>query len=248
MVKKAPKNGEKGPKSDKKFSGRVRAGSNLLFSGPGRVRATAKSPGPVRAGVDHRPLLVTVNWRTKTVTEMSLDGRTIGGFSHDELIEPIAVAVTPDDNILIADNGVGAVLVFESSGKLKRRIGSKGKKAGQFKELGGVCLGPAGEVVVADTRILVFSAAGEFLRELGGGKGGRYCGVQVAGDLVLAARMEKGGGTVQVLSLATGELVTTIDSHGARLKRPTGLAVSREQGSVWVVDIGHDCVRKYRYK
>jgi len=192
--------------------------------------------------------LVTVNWRTKTVTEMSLDGRTIGGFSHDELVEPIAVAVTPDDNILIADNGVGAVLVFESSGKLKRRIGSKGKKVGQFKELGGVCLGPAGEVVVADTRILVFSAAGEFLRELGGGKGGRYCGVQVAGDLVLAARMEKGGGTVQVLSLATGELVTTIDSHGARLKRPTGLAVSREQGGVWVVDIGHDCVRKYRYK
>ena len=59
MVKKAPKNGEKGPKSDKKFSGRVRAGSNLLFSGPGRVRATAKSPGPVRAGVDHRPLLAT---------------------------------------------------------------------------------------------------------------------------------------------------------------------------------------------
>ena len=58
MVKKAPKNGEKGPKSDKKFSGRVRAGSNLLFSGPGRVRATAKSPGPVRAGVDHRPLVL----------------------------------------------------------------------------------------------------------------------------------------------------------------------------------------------
>ena len=59
MVKKAPKNGEKGPKSDKKFSGRVRAGSNLLFSGPGRVRATAKSQGPVRAGVDHRPLVLT---------------------------------------------------------------------------------------------------------------------------------------------------------------------------------------------
>ena len=59
MVKKAPKNGEKGPKSNKKFSGRVRAGSNLLFSGPGRVRATAKSPGPVRAGVDHRPLVGT---------------------------------------------------------------------------------------------------------------------------------------------------------------------------------------------
>ena len=63
MVKKAPKNGEKGPKSDKKFSGRVRAGSNLLFSGPGRVRATAKSPGPVRAGVDHRPLVLEAKSR-----------------------------------------------------------------------------------------------------------------------------------------------------------------------------------------
>ena len=192
--------------------------------------------------------LVTVNWRTKTVTEMNLEGRTIGGFSHDELVEPIAVAVTADDEVLIADNGVGAVLVFESSGKLKRRIGSKGKGAGKFKELGGVCVGPGGEVLVADTRIIIFSAAGEFLREIGGGKGGRYCGLQVVGDHVLAARMEKGGGVVQVLSLKTGDLVSTIDSHGARLKRPTGLAASKTQGTVCVVDIGHDCVRKYRYK
>ena len=65
---------------------------------------------------------------------------------------------------------------------------------------------------------------------------------------VLAARMEKGGGVVQVLSLRTGDLVSTIDSHGARLKRPTGLAASKTQGTVCVVDIGHDCVRKYRYK
>jgi len=192
--------------------------------------------------------LVTVNWRTKTVTEMNLEGRTIGGFSHDELVEPIAVAVTADDEVLIADNGVGAVLVFESSGKLKRRIGSKGKGAGKFKELGGVCVGPGGEVLVADTRIIIFSAAGDFLREIGGGKGGRYCGLQVVGDHVLAARMEKGGGVVQVLSLRTGDLVSTIDSHGARLKRPTGLAASKTQGTVCVVDIGHDCVRKYRYK
>ena len=193
--------------------------------------------------------LVTVNWRTKTVTEMDLEGRTIGGFSHDELIEPIAVAVTEDDEILIADNGVGAVLVFESSGKLKRRIGGKGKGPGGFKELGGICLGPGGEVVVADTRVIVFSAQGEFLREMGGGKGGRYCGVQVEGDRVLAARMEKSRALVQVFDLETGEVMSSIDSHGAKLKRPTGLAVSKlGEGTCYVVDIGHDCVRKFRYK
>jgi len=39
-----------------------------------------------------------------------------------------------------------------------------------------------------------------------------------------------------------------IDSHGCKLKRPTGLAVSNaEDNHCYVVDIGHDCVRKYRY-
>ena len=83
---------------------------------------------------------------------------------------------------------------------------------------------------------------------MGGGRGGRYCGLQVAGEVVLAARMEKGGGIVQVLNLKTSDLISTIDSHGARLKRPTGLAASKTNGTVCVVDIGHDCVRKYRYK
>ena len=53
---------------------------------------------------------------------------------------------------------------------------------------------------------------------------------------------------MQVFSLASGGLLSLIDSHGARLKRPTGLAVSsRGDGHVYVVDIGGECVRKYRY-
>ena len=52
------------------------------------------------------------------------------GFSHDDLIEPIAVAVNNKDEVLIADNGVGSILVFESCGKLKKKIGARGKKAG----------------------------------------------------------------------------------------------------------------------
>ena len=61
---------------------------------------------------------MTVNCGTKTITEMSLDGRTIGGFSHDDMIEPIAVAVNNNDEVLIADNGVGCILVFETPWKL----------------------------------------------------------------------------------------------------------------------------------
>lgn len=197
--------------------------------------------------------LVTVNWRTKTITEMNLDGRTIGGFSHDDLIEPIAVAVNNDDEVLIADNGVGSILVFESCGKLKKKIGTKGKGKGEFKELSSVCIGPGGEIIVADTRIIIFSPSGELIREIGGGGAGargRFCGVSVDRQgHILAARMEKSRSYIQVFNISDGSLHSVIDSHGSKLKRPTGLAVSLfEENFCYVVDIGHDCVRKYRYK
>ena len=197
--------------------------------------------------------LVTVNWRSKTVTEMSLDGSTIGAFSHDDFVEPIAVVINSDGDVLVADNGVGSVMVFESCGKLKKKIGRKGGKKGDFKEMSSLCIGPAGEIIVADTRIIVFNAAGEFLRELGGGPEagrGRYSGVAVdGGGLVLAARMEKARSYVQVFNLQDGTLHSVIDSHGSKLKRPTGVAVgTRGDAHAYVVDIGHDCVRKYRYK
>ena len=38
--------------------------------------------------------LVSVNWRTKKVAEMTLDGEEIGWFTHDEMVEPIGVSVT----------------------------------------------------------------------------------------------------------------------------------------------------------
>jgi hypothetical protein len=49
--------------------------------------------------------------------------------------------------------------------------------------------------------------------------------------------------------MGEGSLYSVIDSHGSKLKRPTGLVVSRRgEHAAYVVDIGHDCVRKYRYK
>ena len=105
--------------------------------------------------------------------------------------------------MLIADNGVGSILVFESCGKLKKKIGTKGKGKGEFKELSSVCIGPAGEIIVADTsRIIVFSPSGDkVLTEIGGAGRGRFCGVSVdrAGHL-LAARMEKTKSYIQVSS------------------------------------------------
>jgi len=208
--------------------------------------------------------LITVNWRSKTVTEISLDGHTIGAFSHDDFREPIAVAITRNGDVLVADNGVGAIMVFESCGKLKKTIGKKGSKPGEFKEISSLCVTSGDDIIVADTRIIVFNRDGVFQREFGGSAGataitgggaasvarGRYSGVAVdSHGFILAARMEKTRSYVQVFNGADGTLRSVIDSQGSRLKRPTGVAVGRPgDNHVFVVDIGHDCIRKYRYK
>lgn len=198
--------------------------------------------------------LWVINWRTKTVTELSYDGQTVSSFTHEDFKEPIDLALFQDDHILVADNGLGSVLVFETSGKLVRSIGSgRGSGKGQFKDISAVCVTPGGEIIVADSRLQVFSGEGQILREIwpqGKGKG-RYGGL-VCDDhgFLLATRTEKARSFIQVFKLETGELYSTIDSHGCKMKRPTGLSVIRgeeEVGHLVVVDIGHDCVRKYRY-
>merc|ERR1719323_1546315 len=104
--------------------------------------------------------LMLINWRTKTVTEISFDGHTIGSFTHEDFKEPIDVAIDQDGQVYVADNGVGSVLVFESSGKLLRTIGSRGTGKGQFKDISALTIAPNGNVLVADSRIQVFKPNG----------------------------------------------------------------------------------------
>ena len=133
------------------------------------------------------------------------------------------MAVNNDDEVLIADNGVGSILVFESCGKLKKKIGAKGKGKGEFKELSSVCIGPRGEIIVADTsKIIVFSPSGDLvLTEIGGsGSGagrGRFCGVSVDRQgHILAARMEKTKSYIQVRGLRLLPGVWTLEFYLAK--------------------------------
>ncbi len=75
--------------------------------------------------------LVVINWRTKTVAEIDPEdgGRTVASFCREDLLrEPIDLALDPaTGRVLVADNGLGALLVFEHpSGKLVKALGPRG--------------------------------------------------------------------------------------------------------------------------
>lgn len=64
---------------------------------------------------------------------------------------------------------------------------------------------------------------------------------------IVASRSEqKGRNYVQVLSLTDKTLNSIIDSYEMKLKRPSGIALTFDN-HVIVVDLGNNCVKKYRY-
>lgn len=70
--------------------------------------------------------LVVVNWRTKVVTEMTTDGDSIKNFTYNAFMEPIDVAVDKSyGHILVADNGMSCVYVFDSVGKILFQVSSQ---------------------------------------------------------------------------------------------------------------------------
>ncbi|XP_049823986.1 tripartite motif-containing protein 3-like isoform X2 [Aethina tumida] len=191
--------------------------------------------------------LVVVNWRSKYITEMTTDGETLKSFTYNAFQEPIDLAVDKSyGHVLVADNGMSCVFVFDSEGKILFKVGKKGT----FNIISSVTVGPLGEIVVADSRIQVFSAKGDFMEVLydeGKGKG-RYGGIAVDSDnkVVASRTQQKGKAYVQLLSLTDHNLNNCIDSHENKLKRPSGIAVTSDN-YVIVVDLGNNCVKKYRY-
>ncbi|XP_078053205.1 tripartite motif-containing protein 2 isoform X1 [Augochlora pura] len=190
--------------------------------------------------------IVVVNWRTRKITEMSSLGDTIKSFTHCAFREPVDVAVDRNyGHILVADNGENCVFVFDSDGKFLFQVGTMVT----LKLIRAVTVGRNGEIVVADDHILVFTAKGDFSEEIySEGKGkGAYGGLAVdAEGRILGTRTDKGRSTIQVLKLGGGNILTEIDSHSSKLRRPSGIAVLPDNHLV-VVDLGNDCTKKYRY-
>lgn len=190
--------------------------------------------------------IVIVNWRTRLITEMNTHGDTIRSFSHNAFQEPIDVAVDRNyGHVLVADNGQSCVFVFDSTGKILFQVGKKNT----FKLITSVTVGTDGEILVADSKIQVFSAKGDFSEEINADEKskGKYGGIAIdKNKKIVASRCDKGRSIIQVLKLGDDNILTEIDSHSSKLRRPAGIAILPNNHLV-VADLGNDCIKKYRY-
>ena len=196
-------------------------------------------------------LLVT-NWRDKHVKIFDCRSQQFKSpISHPDMREPTAVAVGNCGQFAVADNGAGAVFVFYPSGKFNYKIS---KQKDTFDVVTGLTFHPeSGDLIVIDSRVLIFDKSGLFQRELfkqsqtGRSKRAHYSGVSFdsIGKTLLVSRVEGSKSVIQVLDYDSGTLKFVIDSVDSKIKRPGCIATMDDH--VLLVDLGNDCIKKYRF-
>jgi DNA-binding beta-propeller fold protein YncE len=172
-------------------------------------------------------LLLTLgtSGRPSNTGATSMDFRTICS-SGPPFHYPTNVALSPDGEIYVADGyGNACIHKFSAEGRLLFSWGTPGEGQGQFRIPHGIAVDRHGDVFVADrenSRIQVFSASGEFLREWS--EIARPCQVAFdeAGKLFVAELGYRAGmwpGTSPPSSNATGGRVSVFDPAGSLLAR-----------------------------
>ncbi|KAJ8966960.1 hypothetical protein NQ314_003182 [Rhamnusium bicolor] len=139
------------------------------------------------------------------------------GSGKDEFLQPVAVAIDErDQTVYVLDTGNSRVKVLSEQLEFLKHVTNEG----------------LGKRDIQSNIICK----------------GRYGGITVDSESkILVSRTEQKGRTyVQLLSLADNSLNQCIDSHDAKLKRPSGLATTNDH-HVIVVDLGNNCIKKYRY-
>ena len=93
------------------------------------------------------------------------------GSGEGLLSNPLGVAVTAKDEVVVADNQNHRVQVFDSNGTFLRSFGRQGKNAGEFENPTGVAIDNDGNILVSEYynhRVQIFNRKGRHLGSFGG--------------------------------------------------------------------------------
>lgn len=128
----------------------------------------------------------------------------------DPLHLPTTVIVLDQGGTAVLDGANGRLAFFDATGKLTGFAGQRGKGKGEFLDPLGMCTGPNGTILVADTgnaRIQVLDAEGRCLREVK--VEGRPTGVACDPEGEMLFVTDRRNHAVQVLSFLDGTLLAS---------------------------------------
>ncbi|XP_078658158.1 uncharacterized protein LOC144903648 [Branchiostoma floridae x Branchiostoma belcheri] len=197
-------------------------------------------------------IVVNSGIRGKEVKKFSPSGELLKFPLGEYCTYPYGLAVQRDGRVVVADPGKHSIFLFEADGALVKQVGGQGKGEGQFDGPCFVCVDKEDNIIVADqgnNRVQVFDRNLNYKHKFG--QVGRQpqdmswprgVSADSRGNIVLA----NFGGKNLLVFRPDGTWVSTISSDGDKLKDPCGVAVT-EDGHVFVVDYGDNCIRKYRY-
>jgi len=180
------------------------------------------------------------------VTRLSpMTGKTLSTVGHSGFVEPIGISADRKGDIYVADNGTRSIFCFDLNGEYKYTI-----KRESFKLLGGIVTPGEKCIVVADTALHIMketeNAQKLASQEIKVNSQGRFAGVAVDdfGNCI-AIRTEKTKSVIQIFK--DNKILSTIDSHDSKLKRPSDICVI-DSNHILVVDLGNNCLKQYRYR
>ena len=133
-----------------------------------RVQGTIKLLVKVNGEHIHgSPFAVTVKpFQVKPVLCIGKEGSGEGMFNN-----PMGVAVTAKDEVVVADNQNHRVQVFDSNGTFLRSFGHKGENSGEFKNPTGIAIDKDRNILVSECynhRVQILSWEGRHLGSFGG--------------------------------------------------------------------------------
>ena len=205
--------------SPRRIAGLLALGGCLLAALAGAPSALAQCPGAQPACV---------------YSAASQVGQSAGGV----LRFPQAIAIGPDGNVYVGDQGSHVVQVFTPQGQFLRTVGAAGQRPGELSAVGALAVADDGSLIVADGRNRIDrfnpggglmnswgstgSDVGQFL--FGGGRGndaGAGGGLATSNGLLYVA--DSGNNRIQRFTVE-GTQASVILPPGA-LSHPKGLAV-----------------------